>query len=50
VRRGDTFGATCLSSFGAFWMGHAVFFFPRLARIAAHIDVTPIGIAIALIA
>ena len=27
VKRGDTFGATCFSSFGAFWMGLAAFFF-----------------------
>jgi succinate-acetate transporter protein len=36
VRRGDTFGATCFSSFGAFWMGLAVFFFLRLAGVQGY--------------
>jgi len=35
VRRGDTFAATCFSSFGAFWMGLATFFFFRLAGVQA---------------
>jgi len=50
VRRGDTFGATCFSSFGAFWMGLAVFFFLRLSGIQAFMDVTPAGIAVVLVA
>ena len=50
VRRGDTFGATCFSSFGAFWMGLAVFFFMRLAGVGAFVDVPPSGIAIVLVA
>lgn len=50
VRRGDTFGATCFSAFGAFWMGLALFFFLRLAGIQAFVDVTPAGIAVVLIA
>ena len=50
VRRGDTFGATCFSSFGAFWMGLALFFFFRLAGIGAFVDVPPAGIAIVLVA
>ncbi|MFC2081615.1 acetate uptake transporter [Candidatus Bipolaricaulota bacterium] len=50
VRRGDTFGATCFSSFGAFWMGLALFFFLRLAGIGAFVAVTPAGIAIVLVA
>ncbi len=50
VRRGDTFGATCFSSFGAFWMGLAVFFFLRLAGVQGFVDVPPAGIAVILIA
>jgi succinate-acetate transporter protein len=50
VRRGDTFGATCFSSFGAFWMGLAAFFFLRLAGVQAFVDVTPAGIAVVLVA
>ncbi len=50
VRRGDTFGATCFSSYGAFWMGLAVFFFLKLAGVAGFADVTPAGVAIVLIA
>jgi uncharacterized protein len=50
VRRGDIFGATCFSSFGAFWMGLALFFFLRLAGIQAFVDVSPAGIAVVLIA
>jgi len=50
ARRGDTFAATCFSSFGAFWMGLAVFFFFRLAGIQAFVDVSPAGIAVVLIA
>lgn len=50
VKRGDTFGATCFSSFGAFWMGLAAFFFLRLAGVQAFVDVTPAGIAVVLIA
>ena len=50
VRRGDTFGATCFSSFGAFWMGLAVFFFLRLAGVAGFVDVTPAGVAVVMIA
>jgi succinate-acetate transporter protein len=50
VRRGDTFGATCFSSFGAFWMGLAMFFFLRLAGVQAFADVTPAGIAVVLVA
>lgn len=50
MRRGDTFGATCFSSFGAFWMGLAAFFFFRLADVQAFVDVPPAGIAVVLIA
>jgi len=50
VKRGDTFGATCFSSFGAFWMGLAAFFFLKLAGVAGFVDVTPAGVAIVLIA
>jgi succinate-acetate transporter protein len=50
VRRGDTFGATCFSSFGAFWMGLAAFFFLRLAGVQAFVDVPPAGIAVVLVA
>jgi succinate-acetate transporter protein len=50
VRRGDTFAATCFSSFGAFWMGLAVFFFFRLTGVQAFVDVPPAGIAVVLIA
>jgi len=48
VRRGDTFGATCFSSFGAFWMGLAAFFFLRLAGVAGFVEVPPAGVAIIL--
>jgi len=50
VRRGDTFGATCFSSFGAFWMGLALFFFLKLAGVGAFVDVPAEGIAVVLIA
>jgi succinate-acetate transporter protein len=50
VQRGDTFGATCFTSFGAFWMGLAAFFFFRLAGVTAFVNVTPAGIAVVLIA
>lgn len=50
VKRGDTFAATCFSSFGAFWMGLAVFFFLRLTGIQAFVDVPPAGIAVVMIA
>ena len=50
VQRGDTFAATCFSSFGAFWMGLAVFFFFRLAGVQAFVAVPPAGIAVVLIA
>jgi len=50
VRRGDTFGATCFTSYGAFWMGLAAFFFLRLAGVQAFADVSPAGIAVVLIA
>ncbi len=50
VRRGDTFGATCFSSYGAFWMGLAVFFFLKLAGVAGFVDVTPAGVAVVLVA
>lgn len=50
VRRGDTFGATCFSSYGAFWMGIAAFFFFRLAGVQAFVDVSAAGVAIVLIA
>ncbi len=49
MRRGDIFGATCFSSFGAFWMGLALFFF-KLAGVQAFVDVPPAGIAVVLIA
>jgi len=50
VRRGDIFGATCFTSFGAFWMGLALFFFLKLAGIQAFVDVPAAGVAIVLIA
>ncbi|HCP32237.1 TPA: transcriptional regulator [Candidatus Acetothermia bacterium] len=50
VRRGDIFGATCFSSFGAFWMGLALFFFFKLVGVQAFVDVPPAGIAVVLIA
>jgi len=50
VRRGDTFGATCFSSFGAFWMGLALFFFLKLAGVGAFVDVPAGGIAVVLVA
>jgi hypothetical protein len=50
VRRGDIFGATCFSSFGAFWMGLAAFFFLKLAGLQGFVDVPPEGIAIVLVA
>lgn len=50
VRRGDTFGATCFTSFGAFWMGVAVFFFLRLAGVEAFVEVPPAGMAVVFIA
>jgi len=48
VRRGDTFGATCFSSFGAFWMGVAAFFFLKLAGVTGFVDVPAEGVAIVL--
>ncbi len=50
VRRGDTFGATCFSSFGAFWMGVATFFFLNLAGVPGFTGVPPAGVAIVMIA
>jgi len=50
VRRGDIFGATCFTSFGAFWMGLALFFFLKLAGIQAFVDVPAAGVAVVLIA
>jgi len=50
VRRGDIFGATCFTSFGAFWMGLALFFFLKFAGIQAFVDVPAAGVAIVLIA
>jgi succinate-acetate transporter protein len=50
VRRGDIFGATCFSSFGAFWMGLALFFFMKLAGVQAFVAVPPAGIAVVFIA
>lgn len=50
VRRGDIFGATCFTSFGAFWMGLALFFFMKFAGIQAFVDVPASGVAIVLIA
>ena len=49
VRRGDTFGATCFSSYGAFWMGVAMFFFLSLAGVKGF-AVPPSGVAIVMIA
>jgi uncharacterized protein len=48
VKRGDTFGATCFSSFGAFWIGLALFFFFRLAGVEAFVNVPAAGIAVVL--
>ena len=50
MRRGDTFGATCFSSFAAFWMGLATFFFFKLAGVRAFVAVPPAGIAVVLVA
>lgn len=50
MRRGDTFGATCFSSFAAFWMGLATFFFLKLAGVRAFVAVPPAGIAVVLVA
>jgi succinate-acetate transporter protein len=50
VKRGDTFGATCFSSFGAFWIGIALFFFFRLAGVTAFVEVPASGIAVVLVA
>jgi len=50
VRRGDIFGATCFTSFGAFWMGLALFFFMKFAGIQAFVDVPAAGVAVVLIA
>ncbi len=50
VRRGDTFGATCFSSYGVFWIGLAAFFFLKLAGVAGFVDVTAAGVAVILIA
>ncbi len=50
VRRGDIFGATCFSSFGAFWMGLALFFMLKLAGIQAFVDVPAAGMAVVFIA
>ncbi len=49
VKRGDTFGATCFSSYGAFWMGVATFFFLSLAGVQGF-AVPPAGVAIVMIA
>ncbi|HEC63533.1 MAG TPA: transcriptional regulator [Candidatus Acetothermia bacterium] len=48
LRRGDIFGGTCFSSYGAFWMGLASFFFLRWAGVVP--EVSPAGIAVALFA
>jgi len=50
VRRGDIFGATCFTSFGAFWMGLALFFMLKLAGIQAFVDVPAAGMAVVFIA
>jgi succinate-acetate transporter protein len=50
VRRGDIFGATCFTSFGAFWMGLALFFFMKFAGVPVIASVTPAGVAVVLIA
>jgi len=50
VRRGDIFGATCFTSFGAFWMGLALFFFMKFAGVPVIADVSASGVAIVLIA
>ena len=50
VRRGDIFGATCFTSFGAFWMGLALFFFMKFAGVPVVADVSAGGVAIVLIA
>ncbi len=35
IRRGDVFGGTCFSSFGAFWMGFALMLYLQLTGIMA---------------
>ncbi len=50
VRRGDIFGATCFTSYGAFWMGLALFFFLKFAGLPVVADVSAGGVAIVLIA
>ena len=49
VRRGDTFGATCFSSYGAFWMGLALFFFMKFAGVPVVSDVSAGGVAVVLV-
>ena len=48
LRRGDIFGGTCFSSFGAFWIGLALFEILAWAGIAP--EVPPAGVAIVLFA
>ncbi|HIQ00401.1 TPA: transcriptional regulator [Candidatus Bipolaricaulota bacterium] len=48
IRRGDIFGGTCFSSYGAFWIGLASFFFLRWAGIVP--EVPPAGLAVFLFA
>lgn len=48
LRRGDIFGGTCFSSFGAFWIGLALFYFLEWAGIAP--AVPPAGVAVVLFA
>ena len=50
VRQGNTFGATCFTSFGAFWMGLALFFFLKLAGVGEFVNVPAGGIAVVLVA
>lgn len=50
VRRGDIFGATCFTSYGAFWMGLALFFFMKFAGVPVIADVSAGGVAIVLVA
>ncbi|MGC9529598.1 MAG: acetate uptake transporter [Candidatus Bipolaricaulaceae bacterium] len=47
IRRGDIFGGTCFSSFGAFWMGLALFEFLSWAGL---VSVPPAGVAVVLFA
>jgi len=48
IRRGDTFGGTCFSSYGAFWIGLASYFFLRWAGIAP--EAPAAGVAVVLFA